>query len=335
MIPPVVILAGVFAGAAVFTGLVRRYALRRNLLDIPNARSSHTTPTPRGGGLGIVAAFLPALALLGAQGLLDARTAAALAGGLPVAGIGYYDDHRGASPLLRIAVHFAASIWAVAALGGMPPLDLGFGVWQWGLLGDAAGVVGLVWLINLYNFMDGIDGLEGSETVFAGAAAGLTLMSGGAHGLAWSAWLLAGACAGFLLWNWPPARIFMGDVGSGFLGFALGVFAIAGAGQGALAFWPWLILLGVFIVDTTITLARRVLRGERWYQAHRSHAYQHATQQWNSHLKVTLGIMALNLVWLLPLAWAAAQWPGAALVITIAAWVPLVYLALHFNAGCA
>ena len=205
------------------------------------------------------------------------------------------------SPGIRLAVHLCAALWAVCWLGGLPPLRVGSHVIQLGWAGYPVAVLALTWILNLFNFMDGIDGIAGSEAAFvAGAAAFLTLCLGGSAGVAAVALALAGACLGFLLWNWPPAKIFMGDVGSGYLGYVIGVLALAAGREDPTALWVWLILGGVFFVDATVTLIRRVLRGDRVYEAHRSHAYQWLARRWQSHESVTITTTAVNVLWLLP-----------------------------------
>jgi Fuc2NAc and GlcNAc transferase len=153
-----------------------------------------------------------------------------------------------------------------------------------------------VWLTNLYNFMDGIDGLAGAEAVVAGLVGAGLAAATGADGLALAAVSLAAAAGGFLVFNWPPATIFMGDVGSGLIGYAFGVMALASERADAVPLIVWLLLLGVFIVDATATLIARLWKRERWYEAHRSHAYQHAVQAGASHRQVTVAILGLNVV---------------------------------------
>lgn len=282
--------------SGVLTGWVRRYA-ERALLDAPNARSSHTNPTPRGGGLAIVIVVLAGIAALAAAGVLDARLAAGIGGGgALVAGIGWLDDHGHVAARWRALAQAAAAAWALAWIGAPAALRTGIGELPLGPLGFVLSLLGIVWLTNLYNFMDGIDGIAGGEGVAAGVVGGILLLLAGAPGLALLALLAGAACAGFLVWNWAPARIFMGDVGSGFLGFVFGAAAVASERAGAVPLLAWVVLLGVFVFDATVTLVRRVTRGERWYDAHRSHAYQRAVQAGHSHARVSGTAAVLNLV---------------------------------------
>lgn len=334
MVVAIALIGVSFMASAVLTGFLRKHGEKHRIMDFPNARSSHAVPTPRGGGLSIVVTFGVAVLLLAVSRRLAAGTAAALLGGGGlVAIVGLLDDRRPLRASIRILVHFVAAGWSLWCLGGVPDLDLGWISWKWGWTGQMVVLIGLVWLVNLYNFMDGIDGLAATEAICAGGFGGLLLAAGGVTSLAWPAVGLAGSCAGFLIWNWPPARIFMGDVGSGFLGFAFGVLIIASAKQGSWRVWPWLILLSVFVVDATVTLFRRVWTGAPWYQAHRSHAYQDAARRWGSHLKVTLAVAGVNSVWLLPLAWAASAWPQLAPLLSVVAVAPLIWLAFRFHAG--
>ena len=325
-------LAIAFATALVGTHFMRRYALKRQLIDHPNARSSHAQPTPRGGGVAIVVTFLAGLLALFSFGEIPRDLFLALfPSSLAVAAFGFWDDHGHVPAKVRIAVHFAAAAWAVFWIGGPATLDLGIVRLEWGWFGRAAYVVGLVWLLNLYNFMDGIDGIAGAEGLFV-ALAGAALVAGDPP-LAWLLGLLGASCAGFLVWNWPPAKIFMGDAGSGFIGLALGVMSLEAARPAPQLLWAWLILLGVFIVDATVTLLRRVLRGEKFYEAHRSHAYQYASRRLGSHRSVSLAVSAINLIWLLPIAALVAVGRLNGILGIAIAYVPLVWLAFQFKAG--
>jgi Fuc2NAc and GlcNAc transferase len=329
------VVIGTFGCAILGTGLMRRYAVQRNLLDVPNVRSSHSFPTPRGGGAAIVAAFLGALLAIGLSKHLGSSLLAALfAGGAAVAVVGFLDDRRAVRPSVRFAVHAAAAVLAVCLLGGIPESELA----QWGLhglwLGWIGAVLAVVWATNLFNFMDGIDGIAASEAAFmAGAGAWINWLHGGDAGLTVAMLCLAGASLGFLRWNWPPARIFMGDVGSGFLGFALAILGLAASRTGVVPIEVWAILGGVFMVDATVTLIRRAGRGDRWFEAHRLHAYQHLARRWHSHLAVTLVVIAIDVIWLLPWALAAASFPAHAPMFLAAALIPLAVVFLACGAG--
>ncbi len=330
------IVLAVAALSVVLTGFVRRYALKTELIDQPNERSSHSRPTPRGGGLSIVVASMLGAAILSRLGLIEHRLLAALlVGGVLVAGVGFVDDRKGVRPLVRLVVHFLAAASAVALIGGTPTLELGALHFELGWAGSVLAVVCLVWTINLFNFMDGIDGIAASEAVFVMfAAAVLMMLLQGIGGPAAMSLVVGAAAGGFLVWNWPPARIFMGDIGSGYLGYSIGLVALAAAKQGDLPVIPSLILGGVFFVDATLTLVRRLARGERAHQAHRTHAYQWLAARWASHLRVTLLVLAVNVVWLLPFAcWAALRTERA--LWTLLALLPIAIGCLFVGSGAA
>ena len=290
--------------------------------------------------MSIVLVVLAGLPVLWWQGVISGMvlTAFAGAGGL-VALVGWLDDQGHIAARWRLLVHFAAAIWGLAWLGGFPPLILVGRVVDLGWLGQGLAVVYLAWLLNLYNFMDGIDGIAGIEalTVCGGGVVLCLLFSGGGWSgyaaLAQPALLLAAATAGFLCWNFPRARIFMGDAGSGFVGLLLGMLSLIAAWLAPELFLGWLILLGVFVVDATVTLVRRMLRGERVYEAHRSHAYQHAARHHGSHIPVSLVVGAVNVAWLLPLAALVTTGRLDGLVGLLSAWAPLVFVALYYRAG--
>jgi Fuc2NAc and GlcNAc transferase len=278
----------VILGSLAGTGLTLRYARRHDLLDHPTDRSSHAVATPRGGGMAIAIAALGGIGVGGMVGLIPDRVALALVGGgIVVAAVGWADDRRGMGALPRLAAHALAASWAVWLLG---PLGGRTAV------GALVAVLGIVWAVNLYNFMDGIDGLAGSEAVSGAAGMAALLAAAGEPGLALAAVLIGAGAAGFLPWNWPPARIFMGDVGSGLLGFTLGALALAAHNQGALPLAFSIVLFGVFVFDATVTLIRRAIAGEPIVAAHREHAYQRLVQAGWPHRRVTLAALGTNAV---------------------------------------
>jgi Fuc2NAc and GlcNAc transferase len=182
--------------------------------------------------------------------------------------------------------------------------------------------------------MDGIDGIAGAQAVcMCVTGAVLAYHTGGGALAALPMALLAAATIGFLLWNWPPARIFMGDVGSGYLGFALGVLALWTVAEGWLTPWVWLILGGAFLADATVTLFRRARARVQLVEAHRSHAYQRLSRHWGSHRPVTLAFVAVNMLWLAPWATVATRWPSSGAACALAALAPLFFLAARLGAG--
>ncbi|AOE64669.1 glycosyltransferase family 4 protein [Pseudomonas corrugata] len=321
-----------FSGA--LTWLLRRYALLRSIIDVPNARSSHTVPTPRGGGVAIVLSFLLALPILVTTEFLTWPGMWAMLGaGAGIAVLGFLDDHGHIAARWRLLGHFAAAVWALYWLGGLPAITL-FGLhFELAWLGDVLAVFYLVWMLNLYNFMDGIDGIASVEAICACLGASVLYWIGGFETLIVAPLVLAMGVAGFLYWNFPPARIFMGDAGSGFLGVILGILSLQAAWASPKLLWVWLILLGVFVVDATVTLIRRLLRGDRVYEAHRSHAYQFASRQYGRHLPVTLAVAVINVFWLLPIAACVMLWSLDGALALVVAYIPLVLLAVRFHAG--
>jgi len=285
------------------TGAVTGWLRRRAILDHPNARSSHDRPTPRGGGLGLLiglaGGWAGVLALL--PGADPRTTEAVLAGGLLLAAVSFVDDVRG----LPVAARLAVQIIAVAA--GLAALPADALVFQGGLPPAADRLLtGLAWLwfVNLFNFMDGIDGLSGVEAASVGFGGALIAWLGGTIVTIGLGATLAAAALGFLVWNWHPARVFLGDVGSVPLGFALGWLLLQLALEGAWA--AALILPAYYWADASLTLVLRLGRGEAVWRPHRSHFYQRAVRQGLSHADVARQVMAANLV-LVALAWLSVQ----------------------------
>lgn len=323
------------------TGLIRYYALSRKILDMPNQRSSHTVPTPRGGGLAIVLAFVCSMLLLVITQGLDAKTMLVFLSALLVAGIGFFDDHGHVPARWRFLTHLLAAMLVMVLLHGMPllllpaPLDwmLDRSMVDLSWLGYAIGVFLLVWFLNLFNFMDGTDGIAASESLFvATALAGYAFYLD--RTLCFLAISLAAASLGFLGWNWPKAKIFMGDVGSGFLGLLLGILVLMAAQQAAVMLYCGLILFGIFVVDATYTLLYRFCSKQKWYEAHCSHTFQRAAKQYG-HLPVLLACWVINLFWLLPISLLVFLYPAYALLGMALAYSPLLFLAYLFKAGQA
>lgn len=312
------ILAGpaVFGATALATRLVAGALRRRAILDHPNARSSHDSPTPRGGGWGVVPVLLLAW---GALSMLGAAPPPALLWPLLAAGTGlalvsWWDDLRGLPALPRLT---AQALAAVAGLTALPGDGLVFQGLAPAWLDHALVVLAWLWFVNLFNFMDGIDGMAGGELATIGIGLALSLavsavLAGAAltvvAPLLWPALALGAAGAAFLVWNWHPARVFLGDVGSVPLGYLAGWLLLAAAVEGV---WlPALILPLYYLTDATVTLGRRLLRGARFWEAHREHAYQRAVQAGKSHARVVRAVLTTNAA-LVACALAAAAGVGA------------------------
>ena len=252
--------------------------LKRLILDLPNDRSSHTVPTPRGAGLGIVPALLLVWALFA-----DYRPWPLLIGALVLMAGSWIDDKRGLPPLTRLLLQALMVGLFIASL----PLDSWAFAFILGFL--------LLWFVNLYNFMDGIDGITGIETASLGLGVALvSWFSDGAQSLIVPSLAVVGAALGFLIWNWHPAKVFLGDCGSVPLGLLTGglLVALALAGQWQAA----IILPAYYLADASLTLGRRLLGGEKIWQAHRKHFYQRATRGGAGPAKVSLAVLAGNCV---------------------------------------
>lgn len=283
------------------------YARRRGLVDLPGQRRLHRMPTPRGGGVGIVVALVAGLIAmqLAYSALLPWRWLSCwLSAILLTALVGAIDDHRSLGILPRIGAHLGAGLLLLLAL--WPELHLpGERVIQ--LLLAAALVLATAWSINLHNFMDGSDGLLSLQVLVV--ALGFAVMAGrAAHTeLAGAALLLAATQAGFLPFNlpWPRARIFMGDAGSGTLGFMIAALALSGMAVGAWSLPAALLLVSAFVADASATLLARLLRGRRWWHPHREHLYQWLARSSGSHRQPLLAYLAWNLLLALPLAFVA------------------------------
>lgn len=278
-------------------GLYRRYAILRGVLDHPNHRSSHESPTPRGGGLIIAVIWLLLVFATYYFHELDKQQFSFFVFPcLIVTFIAFLEDRYHATIKLRFFSHLIASILALYFLKGLPILYMS-AHWslQLGLLGSVLAVLACVWSLNLYNFMDGLDGYSSVEAIFIFGVGGLLyLKSPDFHRLTFLMWSIVALVLGFLIWNWPKAKIFMGDVGSSFLGVAFLLFALYGSKHATIPLMLWLYLYGLFGFDATVTLVRRILHGDSWYQSHKLHAYQRLHQSGFTHLQVLFSNIILN-----------------------------------------
>ncbi|HEV2334994.1 MAG TPA: glycosyltransferase family 4 protein [Stellaceae bacterium] len=300
---------------------------RAAVLDHPNERSLHAAPTPRGGGIALIGSILVAWLALIVAGAVAPRLVIILFAAALLAAVSWIDDLRCLSPAIRLLAQFVAVSFGMLALMPAGPV-LQF----WLMPGFDAVAAALLWLwfVNLFNFMDGIDGLAGSEAAAIGI--GLLLFAGvgagsnpGLVGLSGAA---AAAALGFLVWNWAPARIFLGDVGSVPCGYLLGFLLLDVARRG---YWKIALILPLyFLADATVTLLRRLLRGERVWQAHRQHFYQRAVQRGLSHAAVVRRVIAADLV-LIGCGWASENgWGSAGVALAV---VVVTALLANFGGG--
>jgi UDP-N-acetylmuramyl pentapeptide phosphotransferase/UDP-N-acetylglucosamine-1-phosphate transferase len=275
--------------SAVLTQRFCNPASRLHVLDHPNERSLHSRPTPRSGGVAMFFALCTAVGLWGIAAGLPVVLYGLCGGASLVAAVSFLDDSKGLPVSVRLPGHLVAA--ALLVLGGLslPALLLPGIVWLWPeWFGAIISLLFLVWMINLYNFMDGMDGFAAGMAVIGfGTFALLGFLAGNPDFVALNLMIVA-AVAGFLWFNFPPARIFMGDTGSSLLGLLAGGLSIYGAREGVFPFWVALLVFSPFMVDATVTLLRRLSRGERVWQAHKSHYYQRLVQSGWSHKKTVL-----------------------------------------------
>lgn len=279
-------------GSYALTWVIILFSLKKNILDIPNERSSHSKPTPTGGGLAIVMVWYIGLSILFSIGMVNRNLYFALLSGAFLAGVSLIDDVVNLKPSIRLVAQIITVIVAFIFLDGIQPvLFFGNDILPAIILYPIA-IVGMVWFINLYNFLDGIDGYASLETVAIGLA--LYFFTGQSINL-----ILVASVIGFLIWNWPKARIFMGDVGSTQLGFIIVVLGINFHNENSLSIINWLILTAPFWFDATLTLFRRWRNKEHLSEAHRKHIFQRLVQSGFSHLKVDVLLSLLNIILIL------------------------------------
>ncbi len=270
------------------TYLIKNIAIKNSLVDIPNERSSHSIPTPHGGGIAIALTWFVGITYLYFTDDINSSLYFALVVGVIISVVSYFDDLYDLSAKVRLFAQALVAILGLYFLGGLEKIDLVVFSIENQILTNILGFLIIVWFINLYNFLDGIDGYAGSEAIFL-ALAGFLLFSG-THFL-----VLIVAVAGFLVFNWHKAKIFMGDVGSTLLGYNVAIFTIYYQNEGT-SLLVWLVLFGLFFFDASITLFRRFKNGEKLTQAHKKHAYQRLTQIGFSHDKVALFLIFVNII---------------------------------------
>ncbi|MBD1555170.1 MraY family glycosyltransferase [Pseudomonas typographi] len=279
--------------------LVKKYASATMMLDTPNERSSHSVPTPRGGGVAVVLAFVCGIAIATYGGKIELHNAIILsAASLLVALVGFFDDRRGVSISVRLGCHVIAAGILLASADIPRHITFMDHTIEIGMVGLPIAALFVIWSLNLYNFMDGIDGIAACQAITVGLSMVTIGIMGGDQNLVQVFTILGASCAGFLLWNYPPAKIFLGDVGSGFIGFVMAATVIIADKK---YFLPFLIFMAIFILDASCTLLCRVWTGHAPVVAHREHIYQRAARNFGAHGPVVIYIFLFNIIVLFPL----------------------------------
>ncbi|MFA6037592.1 MAG: hypothetical protein WC748_05710 [Legionellales bacterium] len=314
--------------------LSNNYA-KRYLMQAPHLRGTHTRSIPRGVGVAIVILCLIAICALsfGDVYFSNAFAHGLLLGGLLVAGIGFVDDHQHVDPKIRLVIQALAVGIVLYQIGGFPEFYILNHVFYLGWLGHILAFFGMIWLINLYNFIDGLDGQAGTETVFVSLNLVAMTYLLGFLSLSWLLFVLASSMVAFLCWNWQPAKVFMGDVCSGFLGFFFAALMAYTARDNMIPLISWLILLALPIADMSYTLIVRLLKGHAYDETHCTFAYHHAMVRLGSHQAVVLRTLMLNILWLAPFAWAAFLWPEYDLWFFLVAISLVFYIVIKLGAG--
>ncbi len=304
-----------FLLSSILVRLFRQYAVGSGFLDVPNHRSSHQHVTPRGGGIVFVLIWLAAITLIFALKIISADQWRLIApSSALVSLIGFWDDRYKLSANIRLYGQFLAALYCLSLLGGLSSLHLwsqtptyfsinclttGFNFGAlftliWFMFGTLLGIIGIMWSINVFNFMDGTDGIAATEAIFVFGIGGLLFFLNGNVNEAFIPWTMVLAVAGFLIWNWPKASIFMGDAGSYCLGFLVAILALMGDIYFKIPVMLWIILYSLFWFDATVTLLRRIYYKKHWATAHCDHAYQRLHQAGFSHAQVLYAVIFLN-----------------------------------------
>jgi len=303
------LVVGLFSAVLSYFSCVRAMLLARKsgMISQPGERQSHEVATPTGGGLGLVfSVVVTSIALHFMLPLPGFWWQSMLPGVLLLAFIGWRDDKQPVSSIVRLLVQLAVSVWLLSFVGFQFSLsDAGLFV---------CALLAMVWMMNLYNFMDGSNGMAGFQGVFAGMILAVLFYTGGQYAMGLLSLAVAAACAGFLPLNFPQARVFMGDVASVPLGFVFASLAVFGIHTGVMDITVAILIMSVFIVDSTLTLLARVFRGERWYTAHAQHIYQRLIVQGWSHRQVLVIYQFINMVLVLPAIVLATIYPQYAIV---------------------
>lgn len=282
-----------FGASLLSVGIYCNYAVKKGILDMPNSRSAHKVITPRGGGFPLLLLWSALLAAAGYFFHLSYQAILIFIPAIIIGYLGYIDDKKSLSAWFRLLVQALCAVALLFILGANKEYLLALNFLPiWAVFALLA--VGVVWFTNLFNFMDGMDGIATSEALFFFGLASYIFWYLGSDVLMLLSWGMVALLGGFLVWNWPPAKIFLGDTGSGFLGMLMATMALISVAWHDVSIFVWLIASGVFWFDASVTLIRRLLSKENILTAHASHAYQRLLQRQFSHRTVLLSIIGVN-----------------------------------------
>ena len=310
--------------------IYKKIAVHYNILANPGYRTLHESPTPRGGGLIFSLVFVFSILIFGGVYELSNQIFYIFGvGGFIATLFGFIDDIKNIGPKTKLIIQLFLSALTIYWLDLGELLPLG---WIPSFMIIPFILFFMVWIMNAYNFMDGIDGMAASGAIFISLTLAIVLfLTNGSVEVTDIFILIAIVVSGFILFNWPPATIFMGDAGSVFLGYIFGSLLLFTVLNNGISVWSWLTVSGYFFADTIVTQIMRVILVKKWYLAHRSHAYQNLTRITNSHFKVTGGVTLYNLVWIFPLTlWSALQ-PEMGFVAAILAITPALVVAYKYG----
>lgn len=326
------LLVSAFALAEVLSYAYLRFASVHGPYAVPNHRSLHQHVIPKGGGIAVALAALACFAILWAHGDLDWRTVNLfLVGGFAVTLGGIADDRLDIPPRHRILMQLSAIAWICFWLGGVPPLYFGATSFDAGLLGLVLLFPACTWFFNLYNFVDGTDGMAASATAFIGGTMSGVMLLAKQYDLAAILAVVAVASVAFLRFNWPPAKMFMGDAGTSFISYIFVAAILVSLSRQAVSLWIWLVVFAFYFADTTTTTTIRAFTVPHFYQGHHSHAYQNLARIWGSHLRILTFVLAIDLFWVAPGVVIALRYPDVAGLTTAAVYAPLVLFALKYG----
>ncbi len=321
--------------SSLITDFVRRFSIKNKLFDIPNDRSSHDIPKPKGGGISIVLIMLGTVVVLSFFGMIKSDISMSMLVGLSiVAVVGLIDDYKDLPISIRTVSYFVAAVLSIYLIGGITSISISGYYFDLNHIGFFLSVLFLVWVTNLYNFMDGTDGFAAIQTICIGLFCGLLLYLIAETSYAIIMFCLVASTIGFLYWNWAPAKIFMGDVGSCTIGFLFGLLSLYMEKTGIISIAVWLILLSPFIVDSTLTLFKRIINKEKWYTAHNVHAFQKLHQSGLTHDKLAIGLLVLNLTVIWPIAWFAHLYKNVEFILLVSLYGILCIIWLVVQTKC-